>query len=174
MLADARDTAEAAVPPEVAAPAETRPLVEAKVAAPGAEPRKDAEQEASEEIARSEALLKAWEQGVGKTTKAKERFDLTVQPVVSGEDAAIELKGVTAELSVQELMARIHARKKDVTPDRQRLFIAKGGQQLLEDGTLPSGAYGVLPRVATLHLAMRDGEAARPVSYTHLTLPTKA
>eukprot|EP01045_Picozoa_sp_COSAG04_P034148 COSAG04_NODE_7353_length_1141_cov_8.800384_2_plen_147_part_01 len=147
MLADARDTAEAAVPPEGAASGETRPLVAAKVAAPGAEPKKDAEQEASEEIARSDALLKTWGRGGGATAKAQERFDLTIQPVVSGEDAAIELKGVTAELSVEELMARIHATKKAVTPDRQRLFIATGDQEPLEDGTLPIGAYGVLPGV---------------------------
>ena len=96
MLADARDTAEAAVPPQSAASGETGPLVVGKVAAPGAEPKKDAEQEASEEIARSDALLKAWQRGVGKTSKAKERFDLTIQPFISGDDAAIELKGVTA------------------------------------------------------------------------------
>ena len=70
MLADAQDTAEAAVPPEHAVSGETRPLVGAKVAAPGAEPKKDAEQEASEEIARSEALLAAWERGVGQTRRA--------------------------------------------------------------------------------------------------------
>eukprot|EP01045_Picozoa_sp_COSAG04_P044736 COSAG04_NODE_15330_length_535_cov_1.211009_2_plen_74_part_01 len=72
MLDTARDTAEAAVPPESAASGETRPLVGGKVAAPGAEPRKDAEQqEASEEIARSDALLAAWEQNGAITTKAK-------------------------------------------------------------------------------------------------------
>ena len=161
MFAGARDTAEATVPPQSAVSGETRPLVEAKVAAPGAEPRKDAEQEASEEIARSDALLKAWGRGFGATAQAKQPFDVTVQPVVSGEDAAIELKGVTAELSVEELMARIHATKKELTPDRQRLFIAKGDQQPLRDETLPIGAYGVLPGVTTLHLAMRDADEAK-------------
>eukprot|EP01045_Picozoa_sp_COSAG04_P030180 COSAG04_NODE_5167_length_1715_cov_1.873762_2_plen_82_part_01 len=82
MLAGAQDTAEAAVPPQSAVSGETRPLVEAKVAAPGAEPKKDAEQEASKKIARSDALLEAWQADVGGTAKAKERFDLAVQPVV--------------------------------------------------------------------------------------------
>ena len=93
MLADDRDTAEAAVPPESAASGETRPLIGAEVAAPGAEPKKDAEQEASEEIARSDTLLAAWERGLGQTAKAKERFDLAIQPVVSGEGAAIFFLG---------------------------------------------------------------------------------
>ena len=123
MASGAQTAVEPIVPPQRAAPAETRPLVGAKVAAPGAEPKKDAEQEASEEIARSDALLAAWERGAGQTAKAKERFDLTIQPVVSGEDAAIELKGVTAELSVEELMARIHAQKKEVTPDLSLIHI---------------------------------------------------
>ena len=78
MLADARDTAEAAVPPESAASGETRPLVEAKVAAPGAEPKKDAEQEASEEIARSDALLAAW-QASRVQSRAITPFDLAVK-----------------------------------------------------------------------------------------------
>ena len=51
-----------------------------------------------EMLARSEVLLAAWEQGGATTAQAKERFDLTVQPVVSGEDAAIELSGVTAAM----------------------------------------------------------------------------
>ena len=88
MLADARDTAEAAVPPESAAPAETCPLVGGKVAAPGAEPKKDAEQEASEEIARSDALLAAWGSR-RKETGAVAPFALTVQPLMGGADAAL-------------------------------------------------------------------------------------
>ena len=43
--------------------------------------------------AEQEALLAAWEQGDGATSKAKERFDLTIQPVVSGAGAAIEREG---------------------------------------------------------------------------------
>ena len=93
MLADARDTAEAAVPPETAVSGETRPLVQAKVAAPGAEPKKDAEQEASQEIARSDALLAAWE-SQRKETEAAEPFALTVQPLMGGADAALTLDGV--------------------------------------------------------------------------------
>ena len=47
-------------------------------------------------------------------------------------------------------------------PDQQRLFvIAGGGQEPLEDETLPIGAYKVGPGV-TLHLAMQD--AARTAS----------
>ena len=67
------DVAGASVPP---ASAETRPLVESKVAAPGAEPSKDAEQQASEDIARADALLQAWEQGAATAAQAKQPFDL--------------------------------------------------------------------------------------------------
>ena len=45
------------------------------------------------------------------------------------------------------------------TPDEQRLFIVDRGKGPLRDETLPVGAYGVVAG-ATLHLALRDGEAA--------------
>merc|ERR1711960_119645 len=86
-------------------------------------------------------------------------FDLTIQPVVSGEDAVIELSGVTAAMPVSELLDLIHAEKPEATPDRQRLFIAKGAQEPLADETLPIGVYGVAEGVA-LHMAMRDEKAA--------------
>ena len=57
-------------------------------------------------------------------------------------------------MPVSALLDQIHAEKPEATPDRQRLFIAKGAQEPLADETLPIGAYGVLPGVATRHLAM--------------------
>ena len=141
--------------PPAATAVATAPTPSQLAAAPPPDPLR----KAREEVEVAEQRLRGWEKGVGATAKAKERFDLTVQPVISGEDAAIELAGVTAEMSVEELMARIQAERADVTPDRQRLFIAKGGQEPLEDETLPIGVYAVLPGT-TLHLAMRDAEEA--------------
>ena len=123
MLGDARDTAEAAVPPETAASGETRPLVGAKVAAPGAEPKKDAEQEASEEIARSDALLKAWKSRRAEAD-ATAPFALTVQPLMGGADAALTLDGVTQDTSTQALKERVQtAHPKHPAPDAQRLTV---------------------------------------------------
>ena len=92
-------------------------------------------------------------------------FTLAIQPfaIVDGEEE-IELKGVTEELEVGELRALIHEKMKSKPePDRQRLFIVgvtvAGGQEPLEDETLPIGAYKVGPGV-TLCLAMQDGAAA--------------
>ena len=149
MLADARDTAEAAVPPETAARGETRPLVGATVAAPGAEPKKDAEQEASEEIARSDAVLRAW--GSQRTeVAATTPFALTVQPLIGGGDAALTLDGVTQDTSTQALKERVQAaHPKHPAPNNQRLTVPQhlahrfGAQIRLEDGELPLGAHGI-------------------------------
>eukprot|EP01045_Picozoa_sp_COSAG04_P015533 COSAG04_NODE_1233_length_7642_cov_5.063900_5_plen_585_part_00 len=150
----AQDTAESAEPPATATRgAEIAPLVEAEPS-PAELLRK-----AHEEIEDAEARLRRWEEGVGATAAARAPFDLTIQPVVSGEDAAIELSGVTAAMPVSELLDLIHAEKLEATPDRQRLFIAEGAQEPLADETLPIGAYGVVEGVA-LHMAMRDEKAA--------------
>eukprot|EP01045_Picozoa_sp_COSAG04_P006627 COSAG04_NODE_330_length_16594_cov_25.794146_1_plen_359_part_00 len=153
-MAAPRDTAESAEPPASATRgAEIAPLVEAEPS-PAELLRK-----AHEEIEDAEARLQRWEEGVGATAAARAPFDLTIQPVVSGDDAAIELSRVTASMPVSELLDLIHAEKPEATPDRQRLFIAKGAQEPLADETLPIGAYGVVEGVA-LHLAMRDEKAA--------------
>ena len=161
MLTDARDTAEAAVPPESAVSGETRPLV-AQVAAPGAEPRKDAEQEASEEIARSDALLAAWE-SQRKEAEAAEPFALTVQPLMGGADAALTLDGVTQDTSTQALKERMQAaHPKHPAPDAQRLTVQQGEAQIrLEDGELPLGAHGIGPEgQTTVNMTVQDAAEA--------------
>ena len=112
------------------------------------------------QVAEAERRLMQWEKSADTATRATP-FPLTIQPaLVGGEDAAIILEGVTAELKVGELRALIHDKMKSKPePDQQRLFIAQGAQKPLEDGTLPIGAYGVVSGV-TLHLATRDAAAA--------------
>ena len=147
-----------ALPSDFAPEGERRPLVEAGgAAAPRDPPSLEAArlQKTQQEIDESERRRRSWLKGVGATAKAKEPFTLVVQPVISGEGAEISLEGATAEMSVGELMARIHAQRQDLTPDRQRLFIVDRGQEPLEDETLPIGVYEVFSGVR-LHLAMRD------------------
>ena len=123
MPADAEDTAEAGVPP---ASGETRPLVDAEAAAPGAEPAKNTEQQASEDIARADALLAAWEASRVQT-RAITPFDLTVQPLMGGADAALTLDSVTQDTSTQELKYRVQAaHPKHPAPDAQRLTVQQG------------------------------------------------
>ena len=88
-------------------------------------------------------------------------FALVIQPFIGGEEAAIELENVTAELGVGELRELIRDKMKSAPePDQQRLFVIEGGrQEPLEDETLSIGAYRVGPGV-TLHLAMQDAAAA--------------
>ena len=87
-------------------------------------------------------------------------FDLTVQPAIGGEQAAITLEGIRSNMSVSDLRDRVHAEMESKPqPDEQRLFIVDGDKGPLEDETLPIGAYGVVSGV-TLHLAMRDGQSA--------------
>ena len=132
---------------------ETAPLV-VEDAAAGAVDR------ARAEVAEAERRLKQWEKSADTATRATP-FPLTIQPaLIGGEGAAIILEGVTAELEVGELRNLIYGKMKSKPePDRQLLFIVSGGQEPLEDETLPIGAYEVGPEV-TLHLAMQDGAAA--------------
>ena len=132
---------------------ETAPLV-VEDAAAGAVDR------ARTEVAEAERRLMQWEKSADTATRATP-FPLTIQAaLIGGEDAAIILEGVTAHLGVGELRKLIHDKMKSKPePDRQRLFIVDGGQEPLEDETLPIGVYAVGPEV-TLHLAMQDGAAA--------------
>ena len=124
-------------------------------------------QKARAEVAEAERKLREWRQSRrvhnGHVLIVVPPFTLAIQPfaIVDGEEE-IELKGVTELLEVGELRALIHEKMKSKPePDRQRLFIVgvAGGQEPLEDETLPIGAYKVGPGV-TLCLAMQDGAAA--------------
>jgi hypothetical protein len=110
-------------------------------------------------------------------------FDLTVQPVIGGEEAAITLKGVTSgHCTVRELYGRVQMQMPEMESqphplpqngaifygqtriDDQLLLIVNDGKGpphdvTLQDETLPIGAYNVVPGV-TLHLTMRDGDVA--------------
>ena len=147
----------ASAPPESVPPqrrasgAEIAPLVHG-----AAEPAEEPGARAAREVAEAEALREEWE----ATHRDEAPFDLTVQPSIGGEEAAVTLEGVTSQMSAAELHERIHAEMESKpTPDEQRLFIVDGAKGPLEDETLPIGAYGVVAGV-TLHLVMRDGQAA--------------
>ena len=116
----------------------------------------DAVARAEREVAEADELREQW----GASEHDQTPFDLTVQPSIGGEEAAVTLKGVSSKMSVSELHDRIHAEMESKpTPDEQRLFILAGKQGPLRDETLPIGAYGVVAGV-TVHLAMRDDLAA--------------
>ena len=116
----------------------------------------DAERQVAErEVAEAEQLREQWE--ASRPDGAP--FELTVQPVIGGEQAAVTLQGVTSTMSVAELHDRVAAEMESKPkPDEQRLFIVDGTKGPLRDETLPIGAYGAVSGV-TLHLAMRDGKA---------------
>jgi len=115
--------------------------------------------DAKAEVAEADRQRDAWERGGGAAASSSAPFDLTVQPTVGGQEAAITLKGVTANTSVGEIQEMVHAKMESKPkPDEQRLFIVAGAQTPLEDETLPIGIYGVVEGV-TLHLAMQDAAA---------------
>ena len=140
----------------MAAAPEVAPLVDgADGAAKPDKPEEEPAARAEREVAEAEELRKQWEAG----NPDRAPFDLTVQPAIGGEEAAVTLEGVTSHMSVAELHERIHAEMESKpTPDEQRLFIVDGTKGPLRDETLPIGAYGAVSGV-TLHLAMRDGKA---------------
>jgi hypothetical protein len=115
---------------------------------------------AEREVAHADELLLQWEAVQWRTSHC--RFDLTVQPAIGGEEAAITLKGIISNMSVSKLRDRVHAEMESKPqPDEQQLFIVDGDKGPLEDETLPVGAYGVVPWAGvTLHLALRDGQSA--------------
>ena len=120
-------------------------------------------EEARAEVERAARLEEMWRQS-GPPDAAP--FALSVQlGVMGGEDAAIELENVTAEMKVADLKAQVCARRRQaspdstMTPDGVRLLIVEQGQKALEDGDVPVGAYGVA-RGVTLHLAMQDAAPA--------------
>ena len=113
------------------------------------------EQRAEREVAEAEELLRQWE----ASRHDEAPFDLIVQSMIG--NARVTLKGVRSSMRVAELQDLVHTKMtSNPTPLMQRLFIVDGNQRPLEDETLPIGAYGVVAGV-TLHLAMRDEEAAR-------------
>ena len=138
----------------MAAAPEVAPLVDG--ADGEAEPEEDPLKWAEREVAEADGLLRRWAEGRRDTAP----FDLTVKPMIGGAEAAVTLAGVTSQMSVSELHDRVHAEMAShPTPDEQRLFIVDRGKGPLRDETLPVGAYGVVAG-ATLHLALRDGDAA--------------
>ena len=133
--------------------AEIAPLVDG-----AAEPEEHPEKRAEREVAEAEELLRQWE--ASRRGSFDGSFDLTVQPVIGGEDAAFTLNSVWSGMSVSALHERVEKEMESKPrPDVQRLFIVNGDKGPLEDTALPIGAYGVVAGV-TLHLAMRDGQAA--------------
>ena len=152
MAAAAEPPPESVPPQKRASGAEIAPLVDGA----DAEPEEDPAARAEREVAEAEELQRQWEAG----ERDGAPFDLTVQPSIGGEEAAITLEGVTSEMTTAELHKRVETEMESHPhPDVQRLFIMDGGKGPLRDETLPIGAYGVVAGV-TLHLAMRNGKAA--------------
>ena len=135
--------------------AEIAPLA-ATLTAPGADTAA-ARARVERDVAEADELLRQWE----VSPRDQAPFDLTVQPAIGGEEAAVTLKGVTSSMKVGQLHWRIQQEMESKPhPDQQQLFILGGDKGALEDGELPIGAYGVVSGVK-LHLAIRDeGEAA--------------
>eukprot|EP01045_Picozoa_sp_COSAG04_P006650 COSAG04_NODE_331_length_16597_cov_7.054310_8_plen_996_part_00 len=154
--------AEQIVPPQPAA--EVAPLVDVEAAAPV-----DPMRRARDEVAESERLRRRWKAGAAGR-KAPRRLTLTIQPVIGGEGAAFDVRDIAPDMLVGEVKQRVHDVQpldegvERATPDQQRLVAMDRGQLVLEDDTLPIGAYidtgAAAGAAVTLHLAMQDAEAA--------------
>eukprot|EP01043_Picozoa_sp_COSAG02_P053315 COSAG02_NODE_5868_length_3976_cov_2.533918_5_plen_204_part_00 len=122
----------------------------------------DALEQARKEVAASAERLKWWRESSGESARGdrlhSDNFSLQILPMVGGEQAAFHVQRVTAETLVKQVKDKIW-RARNLKPDQQRLFVMDGEQTVLEDDTMPIGAYGVRSGV-TLRLAMQDADQA--------------
>ena len=136
----------------------------------------DALEQARKEVAASAERLRQWRESGESGESARgdahsDNFPLQILPMVGGAQAAFHVQRVTTETLVKEVKDKIwrartsishtsgHACPSGPKPDQQRLFVMDGEQTVLEDDTMPIGAYGVGSGV-TLRLAMQDADQA--------------
>eukprot|EP01043_Picozoa_sp_COSAG02_P081484 COSAG02_NODE_19930_length_857_cov_2.787599_1_plen_135_part_10 len=115
-----------------ALPSRTKPravpgLTPPRQAATGSTTSLDAAGRAEREVAEADEMLRQWNSS--KTQIKRCLFDLIIQPVIGGEEAAITVKDVTADVSVRFLQGRVHEQMKKtpargvLRPDQQLLVI---------------------------------------------------
>ena len=174
-------------PAQAPAPRQAEPEPEPSIIAEGTPPvgsgeaaplagSSDALEQARKEVAASAERLRQWRESGESGESARgdvhsNNFPLQILPMVGGAQAAFHVQRVTTETLVKEVKDKIwrartsishtsgHACPSGPKPDQQRLFVMDGEQTVLEDDTMPIGAYGVGSGV-TLRLAMQDADQA--------------